>query len=140
MRRAALALALTMALPASAQMPDGAVYTPSQGPARLCGLTAPSVVDLRDKINVAWEPIDSGSAAYESFANNGTRNILVFTTTAHPAHPSAVCREIVSAGSGTSVDLSVECGASRETCDKLVSDFVEHYRMLINSLEKSGEK
>ena len=51
------------------------------------------------------------------------RILWSFTPESHPAHPSAVKREVVHNDKGISLDMSVSCKSTKEACDQLVADF-----------------
>lgn len=55
--------------------------------------------------------------------DSANRTLWSFPPPEHPAYPSAVRRQLWSGPDGTSIDLDVICGASKEACDDLVRAF-----------------
>ena len=51
------------------------------------------------------------------------RILWLFTPEDHPAHPSAVKREVVHNDKGISLDMNVSCKSTKEACDQLVEEF-----------------
>ena len=115
------ALALT---PAHAQqLPAGPLPESSSGDA-FCGIKADSVAKIREGMGPEWKKIDSGTPQYDSFANERSYRILVFTINGARGHLAAVCRHIVpTPQGGSSIDMTVTCEADKSACDQLVRDF-----------------
>jgi hypothetical protein len=61
---------------------------------------------------------------YQVFSDAAGLVIWTFTTPAHPAYPSLVCREAVQDSSGAwSMTMRVTCFGTTQVCDQLVEDF-----------------
>lgn len=53
------------------------------------------------------------------------KSIWTFTPPGHPAHPSAVKRELVERDGVIYIDMDISCGASKGVCDQLARDFIQ---------------
>jgi hypothetical protein len=60
--------------------------------------------------------------AYSDDDKNSTV-MYTFTTTGHPAHPSAICRKLTKEGESAVIKMEVVCEAKDEPCTRLKNDF-----------------
>jgi hypothetical protein len=68
-----------------------------------------------------------------SFLDNGwtiivdkkTRTIWSFSPSRDPSHPTVVKRQVVSAGNGSELKMTVLCESSKTACDNVVRQFVD---------------
>ena len=80
-----------------------------------------ALAGLHSKAGVTFKDQDGWTIAEDAAA----RTIWSFPPTGHPAYPSAVKRQIVEENGAISVNMSVNCEATKKTCDDLVRTFQE---------------
>jgi hypothetical protein len=69
--------------------------------------------------------------------DRATMTVWSFTPTGHPAHPTAVRREVKQAKDGSvSVQQSVLCQAQKPACDKINAEFVELNNKMRRAIER----
>ena len=69
--------------------------------------------------------------------DRASMTVWSFTPPGHPAHPSAVRREVRQAKNGTvSIQQSGRCEAAKAACDKLNAEFVELNDRMRRQLER----
>lgn len=93
---------------------------------------AAALADLRTRPGVKFRT-ENGWTVAEDMKN---RTIWSFAPAGHPAYPSAVKRQLVEDGAGTSLGMSVSCEATKEPCDALVREFEQ----LNNAALSGGRK
>jgi hypothetical protein len=59
-----------------------------------------------------------------------------FTPANHPAHPSAVKRQLVNEAGKLTLKMSVSCRAAKAVCDALVRDFEALNQQMINAIRE----
>ena len=121
----AVLLALGTTAPASPQQLPSGELPEQRFSDNFCGIKADTVTGFRAAALGDWKPlITADPTRYEAFANERSKSVLSFTKSGHSAHPAAVCRSVVpNAGSGSTINMSVQCEASKSACDQLVRDF-----------------
>lgn len=60
--------------------------------------------------------------------------LWTFTPDEHPAHPSAIRRQIVNRDGSARIEMSVFCESSQSACDALVEQFKDKNRLIKNRL------
>jgi hypothetical protein len=118
--RGALIALITAAMPTyafAAPIPDPAL-SPGSKPDTLCGIAADSVKAFQDK--AAADPrfkADPPAARQLSYASEALQALWTFTTAKHPAHPAAICRQIVDRGSVSALEMRIRCEAKTSACE-----------------------
>jgi hypothetical protein len=69
--------------------------------------------------------------------NDTGPTIWSFTPPAHPAHPSAARRALVSKDGQMFVETRIKCEASKPACDKLRDDYAALDKRMIEELSRS---
>lgn len=59
-----------------------------------------------------------------------------FAPSNHPAHPTAIRREIVKDSAGISVEMSALCQAAKAACDRLIGEFKELNNKMRDSMQR----
>lgn len=57
-----------------------------------------------------------------------------FTPLNHPAHPSAIKRQLVSEGGQVNLHMTVQCEATKAACDALVREFEDLNQQMIKAI------
>ncbi|MDZ4372375.1 MAG: hypothetical protein U1C74_13255 [Phenylobacterium sp.] len=60
-----------------------------------------------------------------------------FTPANHPAHPSAVKRQLVNEGGNVNLKMSISCSATKAVCDALVRDFEALNQQMIKAIREA---
>ncbi len=60
--------------------------------------------------------------------------LWTFTPEKHPAHPSAIRRQVVNRDGAARIEMSVFCESSQTACDALVAQFKDKNRLIKNRL------
>ena len=109
---AGLALLLESAPAATQPTPPSG---PDQSDQMRCAATPAEAATLRHDIAGNFQPRAEGDRfiAYDDVAN---RRIWMFTTQAHPAHPSVVCIEIVRRNDAIGAEVQIGCFSSAANC------------------------
>lgn len=120
---AAFALLLESA-PAASQPTPTSPPGPGQPDQMRCAATPTEAAALRHDIAARFQPRAEGDRfiAYDDVAN---RRIWMFTTQAHPAHPSVACIEIVARNGRVGADIQIGCFSSAANCADLNREFEE---------------
>ena len=118
---AALALLLGSAPAATQPAPPSG---PDQPDPMRCAATSAEAATLRHDIAGPLQPRAEGDRfiAYDDVAN---RRIWMFTTQAHPAHPSVVCIEIVRRNDAIGAEVQIGCFSSAANCANLNRELEE---------------
>jgi hypothetical protein len=93
-------------------------------PEALAALKAKPGVEISDEDG--WTIIADGLALWS------------FTPEAHPAHPSAVKREVVERDGKTVIEMAVLCQSAKAPCDQLVREFTELNENMRRQLTEEG--
>jgi hypothetical protein len=118
---AAFALLLESAPAATQPTPPSG---PDQPDPMRCAATRAEAATLRHDVDGRLQRRVEGDVfiAYDDVAN---RRIWMFTTQAHPAHPSVVCIEIVRRNDAIGADVQVGCFSSAANCANLNRELEE---------------
>ncbi|MBN8728605.1 MAG: hypothetical protein J0H15_13010 [Xanthomonadales bacterium] len=75
------------------------------------------------------------------FEDRRSFTLWSFPPKSHSAYPSAVKRTVVKKDGGMYVNMSVQCGASKEACDQLVRDFQQLNEQMTREIQadKAGQ-
>jgi len=89
-----------------------------------CAATQSEMVTLRQEIGGRFQSRAEGDryVAHDDVAN---RRIWMFTTQAHPAHPSVACIEIVRRNGSIGADVRISCFSTATNCANLNREFEE---------------
>jgi hypothetical protein len=87
-----------------------------------CAATSAEAAALQQDIARRFQPRAEGDryVAYDDMAN---RRIWMFTTQAHPAHPSVACIEIVRRSGSVGADVRIGCFSTAASCANLNREF-----------------
>ncbi len=87
-----------------------------------CAATPAEAEALRHDIAGRFQPRAEGNRfiVYDDVAN---RRIWMFTTQAHPAHPSVACLEIVARNGAIGAEIQIGCFSSAANCAALNREF-----------------
>ncbi len=78
--------------------------------------------------------------AYVALFDKARETTWTFTVAGHPAHPSAVCRQVVKDGDRLRIDTNIACSAAEAECEKLANAFEELNQRMLQDLEKQQKK
>ena len=105
-------------LPVRAAPIPGTAVSANDKPDTLCGITADSVKGFQDK--TAADPrfkADPATERQSPYASEALQALWTFTTAKHPAHPAAICRQIVERGSVSALEMRIRCEAKAPACE-----------------------
>ncbi|MFA5967874.1 MAG: hypothetical protein WC816_01275 [Sphingomonas sp.] len=127
-----------LASPALLQATEGLGHKDASGPINICGIEAPSSTALYEKILALKDakPIEQIDD-YLTLGEDQAKRIWTLVINKHPAAPAVICRTVTDKqGGGSTIRMEVSCFASRDACDKLVRDFVEHDNKIVPGVIK----
>lgn len=75
------------------------------------------------KENPAADFRDSDGWTVVNLQKDGDRILWTFTPEWHPAHPSAVKREVIERNGEVFIEMNVLCQSTKPECDQLVKEF-----------------
>jgi len=133
-----LELIALLASPVLLQATEDLGHRDASGPINICGIEAPSAVALYQKILALKDakPIEQ-TDVYLTLEEDQPKRFWTLVINKHPAGPAVICRTITDKqGGGSTIRMEVSCFASRDACDKLVRDFVEHDEKIVSGVIK----
>ena len=108
--------------PAFAQSAPERPAVPVQREQMRCASTQAEMATLQQDLGARFESRAESDrfVAYDDVANH---RIWMFTTQAHPAHPSVACIEIVSSNGSIGAEVGITCLSSATQCANLHREF-----------------
>lgn len=116
-----------------AEGPQDDAPLPEQSNATGYPTVAVALADLRSRSGVEISTQQGWTIAEEK----ASRTVWSFAPSDHPAYPSAVKRQVLQTGDGTSLQMSVLCEATKAPCDALVRSFVDLNAQMTQDLQKA---
>lgn len=106
----------------------------------LCGRPRETPDALLQRLTKA-EKLGEGfrDKSYVTVNDTAKGTIWTFTVAGHPAHPSVVCRQPVEDSGKLRFDMSVQCEASEEECERLVRGFEALNQKMLKDAEKKAK-
>ena len=97
----------------------------ANGPPSMCGLSASDTEGLAKVVRATprFAKADVRSDGFEVYDTADRMQEFVITTESNPAHPAVACREIRQEKGGLQLNRYMNCGGSREACNRLFLDF-----------------
>ena len=89
-----------------------------------CAATPAGAAALRQDLAGRFHPRADGDG-FIAYDDEADRRIWMFTTPAHPAHPSVVCIEIVTRDGNVGADVQIGCFSSAANCAGLDRELEE---------------
>jgi len=96
-------------------------------PSPVAALTA-----LRAKPGVSFSEQGGWTIAEE----RASSTLWSFTPASHPAHPSAIRRQLVNEEGKLNLEMSISCGAEKAPCDALVREFETLNQQMIKAIRE----
>ena len=119
-RKPLLLLAVLMPAPGVAQPAPQSAPPPA---ASFCGIDGADVGAIHAKVAAdARFKRDGGDATREVWSAESIQAILSFTTAKAPAHPAAICQQVVDREGTLQIDREVRCQARAAACAALTAE------------------
>jgi hypothetical protein len=101
------------------------LLTQANGPPSMCGLSADDTEGLRKLVRTTTSLAKAavGSDRFEVYDTADRMQEFVITLESNPAHPAVACREITRGNGELRLTRYMNCGGSREACNRLFLDF-----------------
>lgn len=93
---------------------------------------AAALAALRAKAGVSFSEQGGWTVAEE----RSSATLWSFTPANHPAHPSAVKRQLVDEDGKVNMKMSVSCSAAKAACDALVREFESLNQQMIKAIRE----
>lgn len=101
------------------------LLTEANGPPSMCGLSADDTEGLRKLVRATPSLAKAAvrSDGFEVYDTADRMKEFVITLQSNPAHPAVACREITRENGELRLMRYMNCGGSREACNRLFLDF-----------------
>lgn len=101
------------------------LLTEANGPPSMCGLSAGDTDGLRKSVRTTPRLTKAAikSDGFEVYDTSDRMQEFVITLETNPAHPAVACREITRENGELRLTRYMNCGGSREACNRLFLDF-----------------